>query len=82
MLTDCVTVINNIFQTQPVPNPISYYMHQEPEWMHQGETLINHFVELVAPVLLLLPFSWMRRGVIIGGFIQILFQVNIKSQVK
>lgn len=65
---------NQIFvtlQTQPVPNPISYYMHQSPDWFHQVETMTNHLVELVAPILLLVP----RRLCIIGGFIQIAFQV-------
>ena len=60
-------------QTQPVPNPMSYYMHQEPEFMHKFETLSNHFIELVAPFFLIYP----RRLVMIGGGIQILFQVCI-----
>jgi hypothetical protein len=38
------------------------------------ETLGNHFVELVAPFLLLAPW---RRARIIGGAIQILFQATI-----
>ena len=38
--------------------------------------LINHFVELVAPVLLIIPW---RRGRIVGGVIQILFQAILIS---
>ena len=60
------------FQTQPVPNPISYFMHQEPEVFHKLETLVNHIVELPAPFLLLLT----RRLCMAGGIIQILFQVG------
>ncbi|KAK2145906.1 hypothetical protein LSH36_648g01070 [Paralvinella palmiformis] len=56
--------------TQPVPNPMSYYMHQEPEPFHKFETLVNHFVELIAPFFLLLT----RRLRIIGALIQVLFQ--------
>ena len=59
-------------QTQPVPNPISYFMHQEPEAFHQFETLSNHFVELVAPFLIFLT----RRLRLVGGAIQIIFQVR------
>jgi len=59
-------------QTQPVPNPISYYMHHEPVMMHKLETLSNHFIELLAPILVLLT----RRLRIIGGTLQILFQVR------
>ncbi|XP_069140641.1 lipase maturation factor 1-like [Argopecten irradians] len=66
-----LTCMNYHYQTQPVPNPLSYYLHQSPESFHQFETLTNHFVELIAPLFLLLT----RRMVIIGGFIQVLFQV-------
>lgn len=59
-------------QTQPVPNPISYFLHQSPEIFHKFETLTNHFVELVAPWFLIGP----RRLCMIGGTIQILFQVR------
>lgn len=59
-------------QTQPVPNPISYFMHQSPEIFHKFETLTNHFVELVVPWFLIGP----RRLCMIGGTIQILFQVR------
>ena len=58
-------------QTQPVPNPISYYLHQSPPLLHQLETLSNHAVELVAPFLLFLP----RPFRLLGGLTQILFQV-------
>ncbi len=34
-------------QTQPVPNALSYFLHQSPAFMHKLETLGNHFVELV-----------------------------------
>lgn len=65
-----LTCMNYHYETQPVPNPISYYMHQSPEIFHKFETLANHFVELVAPFLLLLP----RRFCLVGSAIQILFQ--------
>ncbi|XP_064601523.1 lipase maturation factor 1-like [Liolophura sinensis] len=66
-----LTCMNYHYETQPVPNPLSYYLHQSPEIFHKFETLTNHFVELVAPFLLVLP----RRFMIAGGVIQILFQV-------
>ncbi|KAJ8317346.1 hypothetical protein KUTeg_005250 [Tegillarca granosa] len=66
-----LTCMNYHYETQPVPNPISYYMHQSPEIFHKFETLTNHFVELVAPFLLVFP----RRLRMVGGAIQILFQV-------
>ena len=59
-------------QTQPVPNPLSYYLHQSPEIIHQTETLANHFVELVVPFFIILP----RPFRITCGALQILFQVH------
>lgn len=47
-------------------------MHQSPEIFHKFETLTNHFVELVVPWFLIGP----RRLCMIGGAIQILFQVR------
>ncbi|XP_052703291.1 lipase maturation factor 1-like [Crassostrea angulata] len=66
-----LTCMNYHYETQPVPNPISYFMHQSPEIFHKFETLTNHFVELVVPWFLIGP----RRLCMIGGTIQILFQV-------
>lgn len=66
-LTDCFVC------TDPAsPNPFSYFMHQSPEIFHKFETLTNHFVELVVPWFLIGP----RRLCMIGGTIQILFQVR------
>uniref|UniRef100_A0A8D0GIU1 Lipase maturation factor n=1 Tax=Sphenodon punctatus TaxID=8508 RepID=A0A8D0GIU1_SPHPU len=59
------------YETQPVPNPIAYYMHHSPEWFHQFETLCNHLIELVVPFFIFLG----RRMCIIQGILQILFQV-------
>ncbi|KAJ7340279.1 Lipase maturation factor 1 [Desmophyllum pertusum] len=66
-----LTCMNYHYETQPVPNPMSYFMHQSPEIFHKFETLMNHFIELVVPFFILLtrPF---RIGV---AFLQILFQV-------
>ncbi|XP_067657065.1 lipase maturation factor 1-like [Haliotis asinina] len=66
-----LTCMNYHYETQPLPNPLSYYLHQSPELIHKMETLGNHFIELVAPFFLILG----RRMTIIGGGIQIFFQV-------
>ena len=64
--------MNYHYETQPVPNPLSYYLHHTPPAIHAMETAGNHFVELIAPLLLLMP----RPFTIAGGLIQIAFQVN------
>ncbi|XP_038618700.1 lipase maturation factor 1 [Tachyglossus aculeatus] len=66
-----LTCMNYHYETQPVPNPLAYYLHRSPWWFHQLETLGNHFIELVVPFFLFLG----RRMGIIHGVLQILFQV-------
>ncbi|XP_074053226.1 lipase maturation factor 1-like isoform X2 [Macrotis lagotis] len=66
-----LTCMNYHYETQPVPNPFAYYLHQSPWWFHQFETLSNHFIELVVPFFIFLG----RRMCIIHGIVQILFQV-------
>ncbi|XP_044308525.1 lipase maturation factor 1 isoform X2 [Varanus komodoensis] len=68
-----LTCMNYHYETQPVPNPVAYYMHRSPWWFHQCETVFNHFIELAVPFLLFLG----RRMCILHGILQILFQVLI-----
>ena len=37
------------YETQPIPSPISRYLHFAPHWFHKIETAWNHFIELVVP---------------------------------
>ncbi|XP_068161515.1 lipase maturation factor 1 [Antennarius striatus] len=66
-----LTCMDYHYETQPVPNPMSYYMHRAPCWFHRFETLSNHFIELVLPFATFLG----RRMCMVNGAIQILFQV-------
>jgi hypothetical protein len=42
-------------ETQPMPNPLSWYFHRLPKPVHRLEVLGSHFAQLVAPVLLFMP---------------------------
>ncbi|XP_041062640.1 lipase maturation factor 1 isoform X1 [Carcharodon carcharias] len=66
-----LTCMNYHYETQPVPNPIAYYMHRSPWWFHSFEVLTNHFIELIVPFFLFIG----RRMCVIHGILQILFQV-------
>ena len=68
-----LTCMNYHYETQPVPNPLSYYLHQTPEVVHRAETLANHLVELVSPWFLLLPDPLPA----LSGISQILFMFMI-----
>ena len=37
------------YETQPIPNPLSWYAHFAPRWFHKGGLLFNHLAELIAP---------------------------------
>jgi hypothetical protein len=42
-------------ETQPMPNPLSWYFHRLPKPLHKIEALGSHFAQLVAPFLLFAP---------------------------
>ncbi|MGH9139068.1 MAG: lipase maturation factor family protein [Acidimicrobiales bacterium] len=42
-------------ETQPMPNPASWYFHHLPKRLHRLEVLGNHFAQLVAPWFLFAP---------------------------
>lgn len=66
-----LTCLVHHYETQPLPSPLSWYLHQLPAWVHQGGVLFNHAVELVAPLMIFGP----RRLRAAGGGLIALFQV-------
>ncbi len=42
-------------ETQPMPNPLSWYFHHLPKRLHRVEVLGNHFAQLVVPFFLFFP---------------------------
>ncbi len=59
------------YEAQPIPNPLSYYLHQLPLRFDRLEVLFNHFVELVVPWFVFAP----RRLRHWAGAFLVLFQV-------
>jgi hypothetical protein len=59
------------YETQPIPNPISRYVHFLPHWFHKLEVIWNHFVELIVPWFSFGP----RTTRHIAGVLLVLFQV-------
>jgi hypothetical protein len=59
------------YETQPIPNPLSWWLHAMPRWFHVAGVAFNHLVELVAPFLLLGP----RSARILAGCLFVGFQV-------
>ena len=55
---DCwcsLTCLTYHFETQPMPNPLSWYFHHLPAPVLKGGVLLNHLVEVIAPFGLLGP---------------------------
>lgn len=60
-----LTCLATHYETQPNPSPLSWHIHHAPTWFHAGGVLVNHFVELVVPFLILGPRPVRRAA---GGF--------------
>jgi hypothetical protein len=65
-----LTCMKYHYETMPMPGPLSRYFHFLPMWVHKGEVLMNHFVELF------LPFFYFGPRVLrtSAGLATILFQ--------
>ena len=70
-----LTCLDYHYQTQPIPNPLSWYFHWGPEWTHRGGVLFNHFSELIVPFAYFLPQPISS----IAGLITIAFQGTIMA---
>ncbi len=68
-----LTCLTYHYETQPMPNPLSWFFHRLPVWVNKGGVLFNHFVELIVPFGVLVP------GMIgvISGLLTVLFQFII-----
>ncbi len=70
-----MTCLDYHYETQPMPNPLSWYFHTAPEWTHRAGVWVNHFAELVAPFGLFLP----QPAASIAAVVIILFQALIMA---
>jgi hypothetical protein len=59
------------YETQPIPSPISRYLHFAPHWFHKFETAWNHFIELVVPWFSFGP----RQARHVAGVLLVTFQI-------
>src|SRR5213595_1690484 len=59
------------YETQPIPSPISRYLHFAPHWFHKFGTAWNHFIELVVPWFSFDP----RTARHIAGILLVSFQI-------
>ncbi len=70
---DCwreLTCLDFHYETQPIPNPLSWYAHHLPDRFHRVETFGNHVVELAVPFLYFAP----QPVAAAAGVVTIVFQ--------
>jgi len=64
-----LTCMDYHYETQPIPNPASRWLHFLPQWWHKLEVLLNHFIELVVPWFVWIPgLITMIAGVLMISF--------------
>ncbi len=68
-----LTCLDYYFETQPMPNPLSWYFHWLPRPVLHGGVLFNHFAELIVPFGYFCP----QPVAAIAGAITIAFQLAL-----
>jgi hypothetical protein len=66
-----LTCLDYFFETQPMPNGLSWYLHHLPKPVLHGGVAFNHFVELIVPFGFFLPQPYAG----IAGLLTIGFQL-------
>jgi hypothetical protein len=66
-----LTCLDYHYETQPIPNPLSWYFHALPKWMLHSGVAFNHFIEIVVPFGYFLPQPFAT----IAAALTILFQL-------
>lgn len=65
-----LTCLDYYFETQPMPNPLTWYFHWLPAWVHHGGVVFNHIAELIVPF----GYFAMQPIASLAGAITIAFQ--------
>lgn len=68
-----LTCLDYHYETQPIPNPLSWLFHHSPEWSKKGGVLFNHLAELIVPFGYFLP----QPVASLAGALTIIFQLLI-----
>jgi hypothetical protein len=69
-----LTCLRYYFETQPIPNPLSWYFHRLPARVHRAGVAFNHVVELAVPFLYYFAPQPLAA---IGGLLTIAFQLTL-----
>jgi predicted DCC family thiol-disulfide oxidoreductase YuxK len=68
-----LTALHYHFETQPLPTPLAWYVHQSPSWLLQAGVVVTLVVELVVVFLIFLP----RRPRLLAAWCILIFETFI-----
>lgn len=73
-----LTAMSYHYETQPLPTPLAWYMHQLPGWFQKLSTLFMFLAELLVPFLIFAPLKLRRiaAAVLVGLQVLILLTGN------
>ncbi len=62
------TALKYHYWTQPIPNPVAYFMDKSPLWLQKASCVLMFFIELAVPLLIFIPGSlrWLAAALMIG----------------
>jgi len=71
-----LTALNFHYYTQPLPNPLSWLIHQLPEWFDKFSVFSMFGIELIIPFFIFLPRRLRFVGVGLMSWLQILIIIS------
>jgi hypothetical protein len=69
-----LTALNYHYESQCIPMPAAWVLHQFPEWFHKLSVALVYLIEIILPLLF---FSPVRQQRILAGFSQVLLMLMI-----
>jgi hypothetical protein len=68
-----LTCLDVYYETQPIPNALSWWFHWMPHWIHQAGVVFNHVVEVAVPFAYFAP----QPIASVAGLVTIFFQLML-----
>jgi hypothetical protein len=71
-----LTALRYHFETQPLPNPVAWYLHAAPAILLEAATGLVLVLELAVPFLLFAPRRWRHAGALLLAAYVLLIQIS------
>ena len=71
-----LTALTFHYETQPLPTPLAWFVHQLPAWFHRTSCAGMFVIELIAPFCLFLPRSFRHRATLLIAVLMVLIALT------